>query len=86
MNYRSHAHEKVNRSAALTDKQIARNRKKSKIRARVEHAFGYQANSMKSGFLRVIGIARATTKIALTNLVYNIMRFCYLHEKVLSKK
>lgn len=86
MNYRSHVHEKGNRSTALTDKQIARNKKKSKIRARVEHVFGYQINSMSGGFLRVIGIARATTKIALTNLVYNIMRFCYLHGRVLSKK
>ena len=86
MNYRSHVHEKGNRSAALTKKQIASNKKKSKIRARVEHVFGYQANSMNGGFLRVIGIARATTKIALTNLVYNIMRFCYLHGIALSKK
>lgn len=86
MNYRSHVHEKGNRSAALTDKQIARNKKKSKIRARVEHVFGYQVNSMSGGFLRVIGIARATTKIALTNLVYNIMRFCYLHGRALPKK
>jgi len=86
MNYCSHVHEKGNRSVALTEKQIARNKKKSKIRARVEHVFGYQANSMSGGFLRVIGIARATTKIALTNLVYNIMRFCYLHGIALSKK
>jgi IS5 family transposase len=85
MNYRSQVHEKGNRSAALTEAQIARNKQKSKIRARVEHVFGYQSNSMRGGFLRVIGIARATTKIALTNLVYNIMRFCYLHGKVLSK-
>jgi len=60
--------------------------KRSQKSARVVHVFGYKANSMSGGFLRVIGIARATTKIALTNLVYNIMRFCYLHGKVLSKK
>lgn len=86
MNYRSHVHEKGNRAAVLTEKQMMQNKCKSKIRARVEHVFGYQANSMSGGFLRVIGLARATTKIALTNLVYNIMRFCYLHGRVLSQK
>lgn len=86
LNYRSQVHEKGNRSAPLTEEQIARNKEKSKIRARVEHVFGYHANSMNGGFLRVIGIARATTKIALTNLTYNIMRFCYLHGRALPEK
>ena len=86
LGYRSHVHQKGNRTASLTEAQKASNNKKSKIRARVEHVFGYCANSMKGGFLRVIGIVRATTKVALTNLTYNIMRFCYLQGVALSKK
>lgn len=84
--YRSHVHQKGSRAAPLTEAQIASNTKKSKVRARVEHVFGYCENSMNGGFLRVIGIVRATTKIALTNLTYNIMRFCYLQGVALSKK
>jgi hypothetical protein len=31
-------------------------------------------------FIRTIGIARATTKIAMANLVYNIKRFVFLRK------
>ena len=31
-------------------------------------------------FIRTIGIARATTKIGMANLVYNIKRFIFLHQ------
>lgn len=86
LGYRSCVHEKGSRAAPLTEVQKERNTKKSKIRARVEHVFGYCANSMNGGFLRVIGLVRATTKVALTNLTYNIMRFCYLQGVALSKK
>lgn len=86
LGYRSHVHQKGSRKALLTEAQKSRNTKKSKTRARVEHVFGYCANSMNGGFLRVIGIVRATTKVALTNLTYNIMRFCYLQGVALSKQ
>lgn len=39
----SQIHEKGTRAAPLTEQQQASNRKKSKVRARVEHAFGAQA-------------------------------------------
>ena len=42
---------------------------KSKIRSRVEHAFAEQKDRMEL-FIRTIGIARATTKIGMANLVY----------------
>ena len=54
------------------------NRKKSKIRARVEHVFGFMTNSMKGIYVRTIGLARATFSIIMMNLTYNLCRYCYL--------
>ena len=55
-----------------------RKKKKSSIRVRVEHVFGSIANEQNGGFIRVIGKARAATKIGLTNLVYNMRRMVTL--------
>jgi hypothetical protein len=41
----------------------------------VEHVFGFMQNSMKGKFIRSIGLARATLKIGLMNLVYNVCRY-----------
>ena len=49
------------------------NNAKSKIRSRVEHVFAEQKDRMGL-FFRIIGIARAPTKIGMANLVYNIKR------------
>jgi len=51
---------------------------KSQVRAKVEHVFAAQKDKMEI-FIRTIGIARATTKIGLANLVYNIKRLVFLH-------
>jgi len=53
------------------------NNAKSKIRSRIEHVFAEQKERMDL-FIRTIGIARATTKIGLANLVYNIKRLRFL--------
>ena len=53
------------------------NNAKSKIRSRVEHVFAEQKDRMGL-FVRTIGIARATIKIGMANLVYNIKRFIFL--------
>jgi hypothetical protein len=47
------------------------------VRARVEHVFAVQKDKMGL-FVRTIGIARATLKIGMANLVYNIRRLVYL--------
>ena len=78
MDYYSHIHEKGTRDNPLTAKQRAWNKKKSSIRARVEHIFGSIANEQNGGFVRVIGLARAAAKIGLTNLVYNMRRLVTL--------
>jgi IS5 family transposase len=51
------------------------NARRSKIRKRVEHVFGFMTNSMNQMVIRTIGITRAKTKICLMNLVYNLCRF-----------
>lgn len=71
-------HEKGYRNKPLTDEQKEHNRQKSKVRARVEHIFGFIENSMGGSFMRCIGIARARVVIGLTNLVYNMCRAVYL--------
>ena len=57
----------------LTEEQKISNRKKSKVRARVEHVFGAQAQ-MGGHTVNTIGILRAEVKIGLMNLVYNMVR------------
>jgi len=48
---------------------------KSKVRSRVEHVFATQKDQMGL-FVRTIGLVRATIKIGMTNLVYNMKRRC----------
>jgi IS5 family transposase len=62
----------------LSQRQQRINRGRSSIRARVEHVFGFQQNSMGGKFLRCIGLARARLRIGMMNLVYNLMRFVQL--------
>ena len=75
---RNRIHEKGNRGAALTKEQKRENKKKSRVRARVEHRFGFQQNSMGGSFIRTIGIERAKTLVGFNNLVYNMARFAQI--------
>ena len=65
--------EKGARNHPLTEKQKASNKEKSKVRARVEHVFGAQAQ-MGGHIVRTIGLLRAEVKIGMMNLVYNMVR------------
>ncbi len=68
--------EKGYRSHPLTEAQKKKNREKSKIRARVEHIFGFMTNTMRDGLkMRWIGMQRTATGIGLLNLVYNMARY-----------
>jgi IS5 family transposase len=51
------------------------------MRSRVEHVFAEQKSRMAL-FIRTVGIARATTKIGLVNILYNIKRLIYLNRNV----
>jgi len=70
---RSEICEKGSRNHPLSDEQQASNREKSRVRARVEHVFGAQAQ-MGGHIVRTIGLERARAKIAMMNLVYNMRR------------
>ena len=67
--YRSNVHKKGTKNKPLSDTQNALNKKKSSIRARVEHVFGSIKNEQNGLFVRVIGLSRAATKISLTNFL-----------------
>jgi IS5 family transposase len=70
--------EKGYRNRPLTEEQRVSNKEKSRIRARVEHVFGYMTNSMGGIFIRLIGIRRAKCAITMKNLAYNMSRYVYL--------
>jgi transposase, IS5 family len=55
------------------------NGRRSKIRSRIEHVFAHQKARMGL-FVRTVGIARATMKIGMANLAYNIPRYVW-HKK-----
>ena len=68
-------HEKGYRNQPVTEEQKASNRKKSKVRARVEHIFGFMEQSMNGLYLRSVGILKAKTMTGLINLTYNLFRY-----------
>jgi IS5 family transposase len=75
---RSRIHQRASRDHPLSKAQENANRRKSKVRARVEHVFGAQQISPGGRIVRTIGIARAKAKIGLQNLAYNIRRLVTL--------
>lgn len=66
--------EKGYKNNPLNAEQKESNREKSKIRARVEHIFGFMEGSMNGMYLQCIGIKRVTAIIGLMNLTYNMFR------------
>ena len=44
------------------------------MRVRVEHVFGAQTNDMGGTLVRTIGLGRASAKIGMKNLAYNMRR------------
>lgn len=75
-------HEKGYRNRPLNEEQKAENKRKSKIRARIEHVFGYMTGTMHGITVRSIGIVRARFNIGLTNLIYNLCRYEILSRKL----
>jgi transposase, IS5 family len=78
-------HEKGYRGHPLTKRQKERNKAKSKVRARVEHVFGFLHQVTGGIFIRTVGLARATIKIGLQNLTYNLFRFAWYDNLVGAK-
>lgn len=73
--YREHLQRKGTRSRKLTKWEQQGNRTRSRVRSRVEHIFGVQAQRAGSMILRGIGIIRAGAKIGLRNLAFNLDRY-----------
>ena len=59
------------------------NNAKSRIRSRIEHVFAEQKHRMDL-FIRTIGLPRASTKIGLANVVYNIKRLVFLQRRLMA--
>jgi len=72
---RSRIQYKGYRDRPLTAHQKHTNRRRARIRARVEHVFGHHVTAMGGKLIRTIGRVRARTKIGLKNLAYNFQRF-----------
>lgn len=79
--YRSHIHTKGQANKPISACQRRANHRRSKVRCRVEHVFATQ-QAMGGKLVRTIGLARARVKVALTNLVYNLKRWCWLEAAV----
>ena len=77
----AHINEKGTPGHPLTDDQKAGNREKSRVRARVEHIFGFIENSMGGSTSRLIGMHRTSALIGMMNLVYNMFRMMQLMGK-----
>lgn len=76
--FKSRIHERGHRNCPLTQAQIDANRRKSRVRVRIEHVFGAQENAPGGRLVRTIGMVRAKVKIGLQNLAYNIRRLVIL--------
>ena len=53
------------------------NATRGKVRAAVEHIFACQKQRLRLA-VRTVGLTRATTKLGLANLTYNLLRFVWL--------
>lgn len=72
----SFVHEKGYKNHPLTEVQKSSNKIKSKIRARVEHVFGFMTNSMNNAlYMRSVGIKRIKSSVGFLNLTYNLFRY-----------
>lgn len=70
----SRVHHKAQRNQRLTTSQKATNKRRSRIRARVEHVFGAQTTMLGRILVRTKGTLRAAAKIGMMNLAYNMRR------------
>ena len=79
----SRIHRKKPPGKPMPERTRRANAEKSAVRSRVEHVFAQQKSRMGL-VVRTIGIARATTKIGMANLVYNLKRVLFLRQHALA--
>lgn len=75
--FRSEIHRKKPKGKPMSKRTAKANGAKSKVRAGVEHVFGWQKGAMAL-VIRTIGIARAKAKIGLANIYTNMRRMVWL--------
>jgi IS5 family transposase len=78
MGLQSRTPEKGYLNKPLRKRQIDANKRKSKVRARVEHIFAFMENSMNSMYLHYRDLARIKAGIGLMNMTYNLFRLVQL--------
>lgn len=76
-------HRKKPKGRPMPRRTAIANGGKSKIRSHVEHVFAEQKSRMGL-VIRTIGIARATLKIGMTNIVYNVKRLICLEKTAMA--
>lgn len=74
-------HTKKPKGRPMNEQERKANSRRSKIRAFVEHPFAHMKGPMGL-FVRTIGLARAKTKIGMTNLAYNFRRYMFWEKKL----
>ena len=78
LGFREHLQRKGCKNKKLNNWEKQGNHTRSKIRSRIEHVFGVQAQRAKTLIIRTIGIIRADIKIGLRNIAYNMQRYSIL--------
>jgi IS5 family transposase len=76
----SRIHRKKPQGKPMPERTRRANAMKSKVRSAVEHVFAHEKGPMAL-VVRTIGLARATVKIGLANLAYNMRRSVWLHAR-----
>ncbi len=74
----SRIHRKKPPGRPMSPRTRRANALKSLVRSREEHVFAVQKDKI-GVFIRTVGIARATSKIGMANLVYNMRRLVFLN-------
>lgn len=70
--------DKAYRNKPLTEQETERNNLLSKTRCRIEHVFASMKRGMRGWQIRSVGLARATARITLRNMAYNLRRLSWL--------
>jgi IS5 family transposase len=75
---RVHICDRVYRNKPLSEAEKVGSRVIARVRARVEHVFGYMTRFMVGISCRVHGLGRVGRGVACKNLAYNLCRFMFL--------
>jgi IS5 family transposase len=79
----SHIHRKKPKGKPMPRRTAKANAVKSAVRAHVEHPFAHQ-KAVMGLVIRTIGHARAEAAVTLSNMAYNMKRWCWLDRRIAS--